>query len=95
MTSPFAPVALFAALIVSVASTVPLAKAGPGLVWLGVFGFLASQAALAWVVLRRDHAADPRRMLLLAAERFEERWPRFERDFWAHVSAAGRAPRRD
>ncbi|MEA2427673.1 MAG: hypothetical protein QOF37_1301, partial [Thermoleophilaceae bacterium] len=50
MTSPFAPVALFAALIVSVASTVPLAKAGPGLVWLGVAGFLASQAALAWVV---------------------------------------------
>ena len=95
MNSPFAPVTLFVALFLSVASTVPLAKAGSGLVWIGIAGFLASQAALAWVVIRRDHAADPRRMLLLAADRFEERWPRFERDFWAHVTAVKRASRRD
>lgn len=91
---PLAPVGLFAALFVSVASTVPLAKAGSGLVWIGLVGFVVAQAALAWVVLSRDRAADPRRRLLLAADRFEERWPRFERDFWAHV-AAGRGTRRD
>jgi hypothetical protein len=95
MRSPFAPVALFVALFVSVGSTVPLAKAGSGLVWLGVAGFVLAQGALAWIVLSRDRAADPRRMLLLAADRFEERWPRFERDFWAHVAAANRATRLD
>jgi hypothetical protein len=39
------------------------------------------------VVLRADREADPRRGLIRAIDGFDDRWPKFEDDFWAHVSA--------
>jgi hypothetical protein len=56
---------------------------------------MASLGGLAVFVIRADNAADPRRALLRAADRFEERWPRFERDFWAHVADSETAAGRD
>jgi hypothetical protein len=87
MTSPLLPVLSFITLVVSAAAAIPLAAAAPGLALIGVFGFMASLAMLAFVVVRADQAADPRRDLRLALDRFDKRWPRFERDFWAHVAA--------
>jgi hypothetical protein len=85
--SPVAPVALFAALVLSVAAAVPLADAGAGFAGIAIAAFLASLAALTYVVLRTDAARDPRRSMLRAADRFDDGWHRFERDFWAHVEA--------
>jgi hypothetical protein len=87
MNSPFAPIALFVALILSVSATVPLSDAAPELAILAALGFLAALAGLACVVIRADRAQDPRWTMRRAAERFDERWPRFVRDFWAHVDA--------
>jgi hypothetical protein len=87
LNSPFAPIALFVALILSVSATVPLSDAAPELAVLAAAAFVGALAGLAWVVIRADHAQDPRWNMKRAAERFEERWPRFVRDFWAHVDA--------
>jgi hypothetical protein len=91
MNSPFLPAALFMTLVVSVASAVPLADSSPTLAIVALFAFVASLAGLAVVVVRADLAADPRRHLTQTLERFDERWPKFERDFWAHVGAVDRA----
>jgi hypothetical protein len=93
MTSPIVPVALFAALVLSVAAAVPLSAAGSGFALVSIAGFMAAMGALAWFVLRADREADPRRSLMRAADRFEERWAGFERDFWAHVAAHKSATR--
>jgi hypothetical protein len=87
MSSPFAPVALFAALVLSAVAAVPLAGAGSGAAALAMALFAGSLAALTFVVLRTDAERDPRRSMLRAADRFEDGWHRFERDFWAHVDA--------
>jgi hypothetical protein len=89
--SPFLPAALFMTLVVSVAAAVPLADASPALAVAALFGFVASLAGLAFVVVRADLSQDPRRHLTRTLERFEERWPKFEREFWAHVGALERA----
>jgi ABC-type transport system involved in cytochrome bd biosynthesis fused ATPase/permease subunit len=85
MPSPLVPIGLFVALVLSVIAGLTAGGAALGL--LAVCGFMASLGALAWAVLRADRAADPRHGMLRAADRFEERWHDFERDFWAHVSA--------
>ena len=79
------PVFLFISLAASIAAALPLA--GTPFVSLSLFGFLLSLGGLAWWVLRADAAADPRRRLMRAAERWDEGWDKFERDFWAHVRA--------
>ena len=78
-------------LVVSVAAAVPLAESSPALAVAALFGFVASLAGLAVVVVKADLAADPRRHLRQTLERFDERWPKFEREFWAHVGAVERA----
>jgi hypothetical protein len=85
MPSPLIPVGLFVTLVLSVIAAV----SAPGSVaaLLDVVWFMASLAALAWVVLRADREADPRRGLNRAIDGFDDRWPKFEDDFWAHVSA--------
>jgi|1185.fasta_scaffold52321_2 hypothetical protein len=95
MTSPFVPVAFFVTLVVSVAAAVPLSDAGAGFALLSLVGFIASLGGLIWAVIRADRAADPQHVMTRAAERFEQRWPRFERDFWAHVAALEAAPQTD
>jgi hypothetical protein len=86
MTSPFVPIGLFVALVLSVVAAIPLSSSKSGLALLSVIGFMGALGALAWVVLRTDRDADPHRRLLAAADRFDDGWPRFERDFWAHVA---------
>jgi hypothetical protein len=88
MTSPFVPITLFVTLVLSACAAVPLAEEAPALVPVALGGFFASLIGLAVAVLRADEAADPHRRLVRAADRFEQRWPRFEREFWAHVAAA-------
>lgn len=85
MSSPIVPVALFAALVLSMA--LPLTVVGTPLALLSIAAFMAAMGALAWVVLRADREADPRRSLMRAADSFDERWAKFESDFWAHVAA--------
>ena len=87
MNSPLAPAALFMTLVVSVVAAVPLADASPALAVVALFGVVASLAGLAFVVLRADLGYDPRRHLSQTLERFDERWPKFEREFWAHVAS--------
>jgi hypothetical protein len=89
MPSSFLPVGLFVALVVSV--IVALSAGGAALALIAAGGFMATLAALAWVVLRADRAADPLHGMLRAADRFDDRWCDFERDFWAHVSAGNAA----
>jgi hypothetical protein len=86
MTYPFLPVSLFFALCLSVVAVVPLAEAGHGFVWVAAVAFAAALGALAWLILRADNALDPRLAMERSIERFEQRWPKFERDFWAHVA---------
>ena len=86
MDSPLVPAALFMTLVVSVAAAVPLADASPVLAVVALFGVVASLAGLALVVVRADLSCDPRRHLTQTLERFDERWPKFEREFWAHVA---------
>jgi hypothetical protein len=78
---------LFLALVLSVAAAVPLAHAAPAFALFAIAALLASIGALAAVLYRTERAVDPRRDLMHAADRFDKRWPRFERDFWAHVAA--------
>jgi hypothetical protein len=92
MTSPFVPIGLFVALVASVVAAIPLSSSGTGLALLSVAGFMGSLGALAWFVLRTDRAADPRRGLLAAADRFDDGWSHFERDFWAHVENRRKPP---
>jgi hypothetical protein len=95
MNSPLVPAALFMTLVVSVAAAVPLADASPAFAIVALFGFVASLGGLVAVVLRADLAADPHRHLTRTLDRFDERWPNFERDFWAHVAARDGAAGRD
>jgi hypothetical protein len=85
MKSPFVPIALFLALVSSVAGALPLA--GTAFLSLSLFGFMASLGGLAWWVISTDLNADPRHRLKRAADGFEDCWPSFEQDFWAHVAA--------
>jgi hypothetical protein len=82
MRSPFVPVALFLALVLSVIAALPLAGS---LVVLSIVGFMASLGALAWWVLwaDRDAASGP---AAGATDPFETEWQSFERAFWAHVA---------
>jgi hypothetical protein len=90
MKTPFVPVALFLALVLSVVAALPLA--GTAFLSLSLFGFMASLGGLAWWVIRADLAADPHQKLKRTAEKWEDGWESFERDFWAHVDA-GKATR--
>jgi hypothetical protein len=85
MKTSLVPIALFVALIASVVAVVPLE--GTAFLSLSLFGFMLSLGGLAWWVIRTDHAMDPRHRLKRAAEGFEESWPSFEQDFWAHVAS--------
>jgi hypothetical protein len=85
MKTPFVPVALFLALVLSVAAALPLA--GTAFLSLSLFGFMASLGGLAWWVIRTDLNADPRRKLIRTADRWDEGWQSFEHDFWAHVAS--------
>ena len=85
MKASLVPIALFLALVLSVAAALPLA--GTAFLSLSLFGFMASLGGLAWWVIRADLAADPRHALKKAAERWEEGWESFEQDFWAHVAS--------
>jgi hypothetical protein len=94
MRSPFVPVALFVALIVSVLIALPLA--GTAFVSLSFFGFMVSLACLGWWVVRADRrvgaapAAEAEELPMLLAEDdlppLEPDWDSFERDFWIHVA---------
>jgi hypothetical protein len=85
MKTPLVPIALFLALVASVALALPLA--GTVFVSLSFFGFMLSLGGLAWWVISKDLSMDPRHRLKCAAESFEENWLTFEQDFWAHVAA--------
>jgi hypothetical protein len=95
MNSPLLPAGLFAMLVVSVSAAVPLADASPPLAIVALFGAVAALAGLVFVVLRADLSYEPRKHLTQTLERFDERWPKFERDFWAHVASRGAAQRLD
>jgi hypothetical protein len=82
MRSPFVPVALFLALVLSVIAALPLAGS---LVVLSIVGFMASLGALAWWVLWADRVAAPA-VLAAASDPFETEWQSFETAFWAHVA---------
>jgi hypothetical protein len=79
---------LFVALVLSV--IVALSAGGAALALTAAGAFMASLVALAWAVLRADRAADPLRGMLRTADRFDDRWCDFERDFWAHVGEANK-----
>ena len=88
MQSPVIPVTLFAVLVSSIIAAIPLSAAGSGALAIAALGvFVLALAGLAWWVVCADHAADPRKDMMRAAERFDSRWDRFERDFWAYVDA--------
>jgi len=89
MDSPVIPIALFGLLVTSIVAAIPLSAAGNGALALGALGvFTAALGGLAWWVIDADRRADPRRLLLRTAQRFDARWGKFERDFWAHVQAS-------
>jgi hypothetical protein len=81
MRSPFVPVALFLALVLSVIAALPLAGS---LVVLSIAGFMASLGALAWWVLWADRDLAP--AAVAVSDPFETDWRSFERAFWAHVA---------
>jgi hypothetical protein len=85
MKKTLTPFALLLALLLSVAAALPLA--GTALLSLSLFGFMASLLGLAWWVINADVNADPRQKLARTAERWDEEWHWFERDFWAHVAS--------
>ena len=95
MSSPLVPLALFASMVLTMTAAVPLAGPAPTAAVVCVALSALAFAALAGWVLRADAASDPRRGLTRTLERFDERWPRFERDFWAHVDARDAAPELD
>ena len=92
MKTPYVPVALFVALVLSVMAALPLA--GTAFVSLSFFGFMLSLGGLGWWVISKDRSMDPRHRLRRAAEAFDENWHAFEQDFWAHVGSLD-ASRRD
>jgi hypothetical protein len=85
MKTTLVPVALLLALVLSVAAALPLA--GTAFLSLSLFGFMASLGGLAWWVISADVNADPRQRLARTAERWDEEWHCFEREFWAHVAS--------
>lgn len=85
MKKTLTPFALLLALVLSVAAALPLA--GTPFLSLSVFGFMASLGGLAWWIISADVNADPRRKLARTAERWDEEWSLFERDFWDHVAS--------
>jgi hypothetical protein len=85
MKTPLVPIALFLALVASVLAALPLA--GTAFLSLSLFGFMLSLGGLAWFVISTDLAMDPLQRLKRASERFEESWPSFVQDFWAHVAS--------
>ena len=85
MKTTLLPVALLLALVLSVAAALPLA--GTAFLSLSLFGAMASLGGLAWWVISADVNADPRRRLARTAERWDEEWHCFEREFWAHVAS--------
>jgi hypothetical protein len=93
MKTPFVPIALFVALVSSVAATLPLA--GTAFLSLSLFGFMASLGGLAWWVISTDLNADPKRKLKRAADGWEDSWLSFEQDFWAHVASRDSTHPRD
>jgi len=95
MNSPLLPAGLFMTLVMSVSAAVPLASASPALTIVALFGAVASLGGLVFVVLRADLRYDPRRHLTQTLECFDERWPKFEREFWAHVASRRAAQRVD
>jgi hypothetical protein len=86
MKSPLIPIGLFSMLVASIVAAIPLAAAGSGMAIAALGGFVAALGALAWWVICADRAADPRQQLIRAADRFDARWDKFERDFWAYVA---------
>ena len=89
MDSPVIPIVLFAVLLTGLVAAVPLAAAGMGALALAALGlFTAAFGALAWWVINSDRWADPRWQMQRTAERFDARWDKFQRDFWAHVDSA-------
>jgi hypothetical protein len=88
MDSPLIPISLFAVLVTSIVAAVPLSAAGSGELAVAALGvFTVALGALAWWVIGADRRSDPRRQLVRALERFEARWERFERDYWAYVDS--------
>lgn len=86
MDSPVIPITLFAVLLASIVVAIPLSAAGSGALALAALSlFTAALAGLAWWVIGSDRRADPRWQMHRTARRFDARWSKFERDFWAHV----------
>jgi hypothetical protein len=81
MLKAWTPIALLAALQLSAFAAIPLSVIAPELGVAAFATFALSLAALAWWVIR----ADRKPSLVDTADRFDERWPTFERDFWAYV----------
>jgi hypothetical protein len=95
MFKAWTPIALLGALQLSAFAAIPLSVAAPELGVAAIAIFALSMAALAWWLIRTDRASDPELTLVETADRFDERWPSFERDFWAHVEAREAAARLD
>ncbi|MEA2450584.1 MAG: hypothetical protein QOG63_2516 [Thermoleophilaceae bacterium] len=87
MNSPLIPIALFGMLVTSLVASIPLSAAGSGFALLALAGFVVSLATLGWWVVNADRRADPRANMRRTADRFDARWGKFERDFWAYVAA--------
>ena len=88
MRTPFVPITLFPVLILSLVAAVPLSAAGSAELAVGALGaFVIALAGLAWWIICADRESDPRTYMERTAERFDARWGKFERDFWAHVAA--------
>jgi hypothetical protein len=86
MTTPFVPISLFAALIVSLVAAVPLSASGSAVLAVSALGgFTIALGCLAWWIICADREADPRVYMERTANRFDARWGKFERDFWAYV----------
>jgi hypothetical protein len=94
MRSPLIPIALFALLMSSIVAAIPLSATGSGLAIVALGGFVFGLGALAWWVVFVDRETDPRTYMERTADRFEARWGKFERDFWAHVDSVKAESRR-
>jgi hypothetical protein len=93
MDSPVIPIALFAVLLASIVGAIPLSASGSGELAVGALGvFTAALAGLAWWVIGSDRRSDPRWQMHRTARRFDARWGKFERDFWAYAAAQGISP---
>jgi hypothetical protein len=92
MTSPLIPAALFVSFFVALSASLPLAGTAPAFALMCVAICMVTFLAIIWWTVRTDAEMDPRQRLTKTLDRFDERWPKFERDFWAHVAAVeGRA----